>query len=306
MSSPDRLASWREVAGPDGTPLPTRDGPSEGWDIAFDDTPRPRRPPSPAETPLDGVQSIARLIAETSASGDLDGFKRAVRALPTTDTQTLILRVATTSDALKLWAIHVHLDKRGIPPVQRWPANKDTPQGKFITALADLLWFAKRNPTHTPLFKAWKKLWELVPGSPAWLEKAYWILANMASSNLARHGAKALALTLEQRQELMMFPTTAMVVKRRELQTSAFAGIRELLLTHAVAHPDKSGTHTPEAVARRRARLWRAHILSGCSTTATAKTWELLTGESLTRQAISKALTITGMVLRESRVERST
>lgn len=256
-------------------------------DIPFDDTPGAlKRPPAAC---LKGVHSIARLTAEKAASGDLARFKTALLALRTTRTDQLILRIATTADPLMLWALHGTLDKRDIAPCLRWPKNNSTPQMEFITWLADVLWLTRRNPAHRAKFKSWRRLFTEAPDSAEWRKKAYWIFAGMYDrQNLSSYGARGLALTPDQRQPLMLFPTAAMVKARLDLQPARAAETRERLYSFSIEHPDKSGERTPEAIAGRREGLWRAFILSGKSIAATAENWQLTTGQPLTRQAALK------------------
>jgi len=239
----------------------------------------------------EGVHSITHLVAEKRVSCDLERFRRSVLALSSTSTQTLILKITTCNDPLMLWAIHVTLDGRNIIPALRWPANTSTEQMKFIGWLADLLWFTKRTPDHQPKFRGWVRLLAETPANPAWQDMAYWIFVAMYDrQNISSYTARGLALTPAQRQPLMSLPTARMVTARLELQPIPFAETRQRLLSHAVAHPDKSGTRTPEAITNRRAGLWRTFLLSEKRQTATAENWKLLTGEPLSRQAISRHL----------------
>jgi hypothetical protein len=282
---------------PEAPPAPGGAGPD---DIPFDDTARPLKQPPVAF--LKGVHSIARLTAEkaaSGASGDLARFKTALLALRTTRTDHLILRIATTTDPLMLWALHGTLDKRGIAPCLRWPKNDSTPQMVFITWLADVQWLTRRNPAHRAKFKSWQRLFSEAPDSAAWREKAYWIFVGMYDrQNLASYGARGLGLDTGQRQPLMMFPTAAMVKARLELQPARAAETRERLYSYSIERPDSSGQRTPEAIAERRARLWRVFILSGKSIAATAENWRLTTGEPLTRQAALKQVNTIKAILK--------
>jgi hypothetical protein len=265
-------------------------------------TKRARIEKPPRDTTFEAV-SIARLIVQKRESGDVDRFKKAVFSLKTADTQTLIVRIATTTDALTLWALHVTLDKRDIPPALRWPTNDSTPQMVFITWLADVAWFAKRHPEHKAKFRGWQRLLRERPSSPKWLECAFWLFHNVYDKrSLAYVGAKGLALTQVQRQPLMLFTTSAMVAARRELQSTAFEATREALYSHAKARRGMSGSSTPESTANRRACLWRVHVLLGHSPTETARGWQSLTGETSSRQAISKTLEIIKAVRHEARI----
>lgn len=245
------------------------------------------------------VESVARLVERKRRAGALDNWKRSVSTLPGTDTQTLIVKVNTTTDALTLWAIHITLDKRNIAPCLRWPANRGDRQAEFVTWAADVLWFAKRNPRHCTKFQSWQRLFTQTPGSAEWLETAFRAYtAFVARQNVSSHSAKGLALNYVQRHDLMMLPTSRMVSARLELQPAAFEQTRAHLLTHAEANPDKAGVHTPAAVAERRARLWRVHVLSGKQPAETARNWHALTGEDISRQAIARQIDTTEAVLK--------
>jgi hypothetical protein len=258
--------------------------------------------PTPRGRP-DGVHSISHLVTEKRVGRDLDRFKKSVLALKDAETQTLILRIHTTQDPLMLWGIHATLDGRGIAPALRWPPNIDTPQGQFISWLADVFWFTKRNPDHRAKFAGWGRLLATAHGSQTWLEGAYWIFAAMyGRQNVASYTARGLALTHEQRQPLMTLQTSRMVTARLELQPKPFAETRQRLLSHTMAHPNRAETRTPEAIAEHRAKLWRVYILSGKSPTVTAENWKLLTREVIFRQSISKQIdTIKTILKRRAR-----
>lgn len=272
---------WRGGAGcieEDAAPAPSRE-PSAEELVALDDLSAPASP----------IHSVAYLLAQKKASGDLDRWKRVIAALPGLDSQTLILKVCAADDALTLWALHVHLDKRGVAPCLRWPGNTTTSQMRFITWAADLFWFARRNLGHSAKFQSWQRLLQDEPGSAQWLEKAYRIFAAMyGRQNVSSYTARGLALAHEQRQPLMTLPTSRMVTARAELQPTAFADITHRLLSRSMARRDKSGLRSPEAVANRRSRLWQVHVLSVKRPTETARNWTLLTSETITRQVISR------------------
>lgn len=245
------------------------------------------------------VHSIAHLVSLKRKAGALDDWKRRVSTFPGTDTQTLIIKLSTTSDTLSLWAIHVTLDKRDIPPCLRWPANRGDRQAEFVTWAADVLWLTKHNPQHRTKFRGWQRLFTQTPGSAEWLETAFRIYTAFAArQNLSAYSARGLALDDAQRQPLMMLPTSRMYAARQELQPAAFEQTRAHLLTTAMESPDKSGVHTPAEVAERRARIWRTHVLSGRRPAETARNWVALTGESISRQAIARLIDTTETVLK--------
>lgn len=223
-----------------------------------------------------------------------------VRAMMGQETQTLIVRIETTSDPLMLWAIHCQLDNLNIAPAQRWPANTSSDQMLFVNWCADLAWFLKRNPAHVPRFKSWRRLTQHQLFSPQWLEAAYWKFESMHGRSLAHITSKALGLSDDHRQDLMTVPTRAMVAVRREIEPTRFTTIQTHLLSHALEHPDRSGKHKPADVARRRLLLFRVYALSGKHAPTTAKHWSALTGETITRQAVDKQLSLVFRALRNT------
>ena len=222
-------------------------------------------------------------------------------------TQNLISRIATTTDALTLWALHCQLDKRNIAPAQRWPGNTSTDQMLFVSWCADMAWFAKHNPTHVPHFgKNWIQLLKLKPRSPEWLEKCFRLFSSTSTTagrSVSFKTSRALALTDSQRIDLLTCSTSAMVNARRELAPAKIEAIRERLLRYANAHPDKAGKagkYTPTEIANRRASLYRVHILSGRHAPTTARNWQALTGKSMTRQTVSDRINALENALRRT------
>ncbi len=245
----------------------------------------------PAETEpwCEAVRSVSQLIGNKKCSTDLPHFADKVKALPDASTESLVSRLETTTDPLLLWSLHLELDRRDIPPCLRWPANLDTPQNEFITFSADLLWFTKRNLFHETRFRGWRGLFLNKPASYKWHVTAHRQFLFVARRcGLAHWCSKGLALSDAQRQPLMLLPTRDMVTDRRQLKPELFATTRERLLSWSMAHRDRSGKYAPEVIAERRAKLWRVFILSGRDYTLTTRNWSKLTGETLSRQAVTK------------------
>lgn len=285
MNSPSEELTWHSGATVEGIPAPAS---------------KAAKPAAGAGEPIDcAVLSIPQLTAQKATCGDLEHFKARVLALREQDSRTLIARIATTSDGLMLWSIHLTLDKRGIAPALRWPANTDSPQNEFIAFAADLHWFTKRNPGHKTGFRSWASLLRHPPASPAWHIVAHRLYLFVAARHsLAHWCSRGLALSEQQRLELMMLPTNAMQAERRPLQPERLEELRAQLLTHAMVNRDKSGAHQPHEVANRRAAIWRTHLLSGKCQATTARNWQLLTGHPLTRQALAKQIAIAEDVAR--------
>ncbi len=255
---------------------------------------------SAAPGPAPGaVHSVPARVAAKGPSDDLQRFGRVVTSMRQQSTRDLILRLETTADALTLWALHLELDRRDVPPCLRWPANDTGPQGEFITLLADLLWFCRRHPGHRARFRGWRDLMGQPPTTTRWHQCAHrQFLFIAARRSVAHWCAKGLDLADDHRQDMMVLPTNAMRAARRQLARSSFAALRDQLESHARAHPDKSGRVSAVEVAARRAMMWRTYVLAGRSPTRAVEFWRLLTGEGITRQALSKQVSLVAEVLR--------
>lgn len=252
-------------------------------------------PPEPA------VRSIPYLAASKAVTADSSRVKRLVDALATQDTQTLILRIGLATDPLTLWELHRELDRREIEPCLRWPYNSGDAQMRFVTVMADLLWFTTRHANHAPAFKNWQRLFKLTPGSDQWLDTAFYLWRYLPQDNLSRGASRALALSPAHRQALMMFPTAPMVKQRRQLEPDRFAEIRVTLQSAALANKYRPKDSKTDDLANHRARLWRVYVLLGRRPEATAQAWALMTGETRSRQAISKQIATVKTALKKQR-----
>jgi hypothetical protein len=249
------------------------------------------------------VQSVPELLAAAKECEESKArLTRIVKGFSGRTTMELIGSVGVTADPLVLWALHLELDRRNIPPCMRWPANESTAQAEFITLLADLLWFCKRHPGHRARFKGWQGLVNVMPASRTWhgvaLRQFRFVVARYS---VAHWCAKGLALTEAQRQPLMVLQTNTMRADRRLLHPARFNRAHQALLSAALARPDKAGVRTAEQVANRRAYLWRTYILAGRSATRAVTFWRLLSGEELARQALEKQIAKVNDLRRELR-----
>lgn len=243
------------------------------------------------------VRSIPALIEAKRAAADRQGFLDRVRALPTWTTLDLLPRLETATDPLMLWALHVELDKRNIPPCIRFPGHQLGPQGDYVTLAADVLWHHKRHPGHKPLYRGWTSVLSAPICREKWHMNLYRQFLFAYPRGLAYLVSKGLALTTEHRQLLASVPTTAMVKIRAALEGEAFTSKLDQLTKHATAHPDRTGKHKPGDIGRRRAQLYRVHALSGKSPTRTAELWHRLTGEKLSRQVVSRQIEAARLVI---------
>lgn len=249
----------------------------------------------------DLLKSISSLIAERREGPELPRFQKLAAALVGNDTRTLIVRLETMTDPLLLWAAHLALDARDVPPSLRWPGNQDNEQAQFITWCADLFWFCKRQPAHRPLFRGWQGLFKNEPGSPPWHATAHRQFLFVAPRySLSHWCSKGLDLSQSDRALLMMLPTNKACADRRALEGARFPELERLLLEHAAERPDKARRHPPHEVANRRAAMWRTFVLCARNQTVATAQWVNVTGERLTRQAFTKQIAVAREVQRRA------
>lgn len=214
-------------------------------------------------------------------------FRALLAAVPAQGTADLLRRFETTSDPMILWALHHQCEQRGIPPVLRWPGQQIGPQGDLLDLAADVRWIQRQHPYHRASARGWQAVLKAEPGSSTWHDHLHRQFLYVYPRGMWWKAADGLGLSDAQRQELITMPTAKIRSERLGLSGQRFTDLHQRLLDHAYRHPDRARRHTPELVAQRRARLYRTHILTGCSPARTAKFWALTTGEAMTRQAVA-------------------
>jgi hypothetical protein len=215
-------------------------------------------------------------------------FQASTETIPAATTLALVGRIQTTTDALVLWEIHQELDRRGIPPTFRYPANVTTPQMEFITWLADLHWFTRQKPNHKPLFDKWQRLFG--PITDGWHETARHIFEGAYQrGNVATYASRGLNLAVCDRRPLMTVKSTGQLRRLRDLRQSDDR--REAIGRHASANAGRlRKDRTPDQVANRRFLIWKTYVLADRSETIAARMYQALHGEAIARQNLGKQI----------------
>lgn len=216
--------------------------------------PQPRRPTWGADL---------RTVPELPA---LPYQAEALASLPGQSIKHLLLSVNTTQKPAVLWALHVALDAAGIPPCLRPEQRIHTEQATFITTLADLLWIAKRHPTHRPQLQSMRNVVQGVPDSLQWHRACLWAYQHCRGE--PGWLAKRLALNDEQRRETLTLATKAQQAPRRALEKRQ-EDMRDELVSYALDHPDRAANRTPEQLADHRMKMVRPFIMLGRNSAST-------------------------------------
>ncbi len=248
---------------------------------------------------LDSLSSVASERPLLSGLHTLKASKQANKAawthfqeltdtIPTSTPLALVGRIQATTDALILWEIHLELERRGIPPVFRYPANVTTPQMEFVTWLADLYWFTRQKPKHKPGFDMWKHLFG--PITDGWHETARRIFEGAYQrGNVNTYTCRGLNLTECDRRPLMTVKSTGQQRRLRDLKQADDR--REAIARHATANAGRlTKDRTPDQVARRRFLIWKTYVLADRSETAAAGMFQNLYGETIARQNLGKQI----------------
>jgi hypothetical protein len=215
-------------------------------------------------------------------------FQASTETIPSADTRALISRISTTIDALVLWEIHQELDRRGILPTFRYPANVTTPQMEFVTWLADLHWFTRQKPKHKPSFDKWKRLFG--PITDGWHETARHIFEGAYQrGNVATYTSRGLNLAECDKRPLTTVKSTGQLRRLRDLRQSDDR--REAIASHATANAGRlRGDRTPDQVTNRRFLIWKTYVLADRSETIAARMYHALHGEAIARQNLGKQI----------------
>ena len=242
-----------------------------------------------------GLFSVPALLARKSRP-ELERFDVRVAALAGRDTMDLRASVETCADPAMLWALHVELTGRGIPPILRGPRpwHLGTP-GRLIEFAADLVWIAVTDPGHRARHALARGILRTKWGSDDWWRL---VLRQFGRSGDVRALVLALRLSDNQRQHLRALQTATRTRLFEKLHGDSFGRLVDCIETALRDRPDKSGRTDPRATAIRRAQLWRVHRLLGAGAAETARTWATLSGEVLTRQQVAKQLAVTETVAR--------
>jgi hypothetical protein len=199
--------------------------------------------------------------------------------------------------------IHSELNERDIAPCLRWPANDSTPQTEYITWLADILWIKTHLGPHKGEYGNWQRFLRIDRKSEQakWHQEAHMLYLDAQGRGVANWCANGIGLTHQGRADLMMLPTKAISALRRSIKGDAYTSLKNRHKERAKAFPDRSGLKDADEIAHRRARMWRVYILSGKNRSLSARRWTQLTGEDITRQAVSKQLDLIAPDARQKR-----
>lgn len=243
--------------------------------------------PSLAE-PCDGdITSVPNLLRQCDARGEREAFRRIVDGMAGSTTRHLLHRVATVEDPLTFWALQLLLDARDIPPCLRLPKRDESDQLLFLTWLADVAWFVKRNPLHRTFHKRWQNLLWYDRKTERWHQVAIWVYRQGRSCPSYFH-SKGLGLSDDQRQPMMTLLSQSMKAHRRILQRLPELG--DQILLRCLQHPDRSGRFSAEDVRDRRVKVLQVFMLAGRNKTLASDFYRKATGEQLSRQALTRHL----------------
>lgn len=232
--------------------------------------------------------------------------KAKTAVLATEPTASLCARLETATAPAMLWEIHQELARRGIPPILRGPRHCHGLQGDFLDFAADLQWlshFEGCKPRH----RLAQGIFKTTPDTPEWWQlvaRQYAIEGTRSTRGLSI----AFNLDATQRRHLRTIQSADTRRLFDDLHGDHFGQLLDALRSEAVAKPDKSkprDQQEPHKTASRRARIYRTHQLMAGTLRDTARTWEALTGETLSAQAIRHQVGLVAPTFKQLRADWS-
>lgn len=234
-----------------------------------------------------GLFTVPALVARKRGP-ELERFNARVAALAERGTLDLRASVGTSPDPAALWALHMELMRRGIPPVLRGPRPWHLgQQGRFVEFASDVAWVMATDPGHRGRYGLAKAIFKTGWGTDGWWAL---MLRQFGRAGNVRGLVLALGLSDVQRQHLRTLQTAQRARLFEKLHGPSFGRLLDCIETALRHRPDKSGQTDPRTTATRRAQLWRVHRLLGDGPTGTAYAWKVLSGEALTRQQVARQL----------------
>ena len=107
-----------------------------------------------------GLFSVPALLTRKN-SAELERLHARVACLAERTSLDLRASVETCADPAMLWALHVELMRRGIPPVLRGPRPWHLgAQGRLVEFGADVAWLQATNPGHRPRYRLAKAIFK--------------------------------------------------------------------------------------------------------------------------------------------------
>lgn len=234
-----------------------------------------------------GIKSVPDLLRQCDARGEREAFQGIVAGMQGSTTRHLLQRVATVEDPLTFWALQLLLDARDIAPCLRLPKRDKSEQLVFLTWLADVAWFVKRNPLHQTFYGRWQGLLRNSRGTEKWHKVAIWVY-RAGHQNPSHYHSKGIGLSDMQRQPMMTMLSNASRAHRRILHRLPELG--DQILLRCLAYPDRSGRFSAEDVRDRRVKVLQVFMLAGRNKTLAADYYCKLTGDQLSRQALTRHL----------------
>lgn len=234
------------------------------------------------------VSPINLLLREQDKPGGalrLQDWVTAIRAQSISD---LLIDVKSATNPTRLWLLHVSLDARDVPPCLR-PAREDSHQMLYLTWLADILWFAKRLRGHKVKARRHRALFQCATPvqNKDWHDAAIFAFNNGRTANgFIAQKLDLLGLSDQIREQGLVFRTPKMIGQRKVL--AALPEYRERMVANSLYRPDRSGCHTPEAIADRRIKMLRCFVLAGKNATIGNRYFQMTTGEVMTRQTFRR------------------
>jgi len=238
-------------------------------------------------------RSIPFLLDARMQAGDLPLLQSMKREIATSPIKVNLQRVQLTDDPAIHWFAHEALQKDGVPPCLRGNKRNERPQLLYQCWLADVLWLTQKHTGHDTSYSRWRNIFVLentAASRAQWHKVCIWIY--LSGRTPGYYHSNGLGLTDSMMQPLVTMRSNASL--RNSMTLRRLPELRELILAEAAKQPaDKAGRWTADQIADRRVQLLRVFLLAGKNRTLAAEYHRILTGEVISRQALTKQLEAT-------------
>lgn len=247
-------------------------------------------------TALSMPLTVTELINEARLAPSWPETEKRLKQTTTVKSLQLIRNLLAETHPLDIWWTSLQLLNRGIPPALHWLRPVATEQEQLLRFQADIQWLTLHYPERLRSSADWRHVLDFDPkvqlatwskqisGCYQKLQPNWAALPNILTNQLN--------LTQRIRGELFITADNEAGELRTALQGDLMAWAINKLHAHAIKHRDLRRRQAPIVAANKNAYLYIIHTLTGSNTCRTTEYWAKVSGQTITRQAAAKHLSV--------------
>lgn len=253
----------------------------------------PRRIRLPDQMPpltLETLTSIRAHCEAAKAQPDFTDHFRKLAALGKRHAAALLFQPSVADLMQDFWRSH-ELARRGVPPSLHWIRPVSYPGHQLVQVDADLSWLCTHHKHRIRPDSPWA---ELLFGSTSanrldWSDRTHALVRDFVADwvQMPSLYEENWRLTNTVRGQLAL---TSSALTPSQIPSGIVLAWRDALALHAANHKDRRGRYSPAVAAARRTVMMTIHMKAGRNISNTAKYWNIIMRENITRQAVEKHL----------------